>query len=143
MAWPPIEALVPHRAPMLLIDRVASVEGATMTCELTVRAGAMFVDAGAVPAAVFVEYMAQTAAAHEGLSSMRGSPRAGRLLGVREAVFDVDRALVGEVLTVKATRDWDDGESALYLGEVRGADGRRYASARFHVHRADVKETER
>lgn len=137
MAWPPIEALVPHRAPMLLLDRVAGFEGATITCTLTVREGAMFVERDGVGSAVFLEYMAQAAAAHAGLAKRGDGARGGRLLGARELVLDVDGVRVGEALTVRATLDWDDGVTALYLGEVRGADGRRYASARFHVLRVD------
>lgn len=135
MAFAPIEELVPHRAPMLLLDRVTAFEGASVTCEVTVRDGAMFVEEGRVASPVFLEYMAQTAAAHAGLTAHHGASRAGMLLGARELVLDVDEARVGEVLTVTATLDADDGVTALYLGEVRGEGGRRYAAARFHVHR--------
>ena len=140
MEWPPLETLVPHRAPMLLLDRVTGFEGASVSCELTVREGAMFVTDEGVAASVFIEYMAQAAAAHAGLTAIGAVARAGSLLGAREFVLDVDRARIGEVLTVRATLDWDDGVSALYLGEVRSAEGRRYASAKFHVHRNDAKK---
>ncbi len=133
----PLEALVPHRGPMLLLDRVTGREGPTVTCEVTVREGATFVEGGRVPAAAFLEYMAQAAAAHAGLRGEGG--RAGFLLGARELVLHADGAAVGERLEVRATLDWEGGAMASYLGEVRDARGRALASAQFNVYRGDLK----
>lgn len=140
MALPPLEALVPHRAPMMLLDEVTHFEGPAVTCVVTVREGAMFVREGAVPAAVFLEYMAQAAAAHAGLSAQGERPRKGYLLGAREMKLHVDGAPVGARLTVRATLDWDDGVTALYLAEVEDEDGRALASAQLNVHRGEARK---
>ncbi|HTJ94407.1 MAG TPA: hotdog family protein [Pararobbsia sp.] len=85
-ALPPIEAIVPHRGTMLLLDAIRAYDATSVTANATVRAGAWYVDQdGAMPAWIGIELMAQAIAAHEGLLSMQdGHPaRPGVLLGSR------------------------------------------------------------
>ena len=80
--------LVPHRAPMLLLDRVVSIDGLTLCAEVTFHRDCMFFDpsTGQVGAWIGIEYMAQAIAALEGsLSLQRGLPvQVGFLLGTRQ-----------------------------------------------------------
>ena len=69
--YPPIVELVPHRPPMLLLDRVLSYDGECVVCETVLEPESPFVDEGEVPAIVGIEYMAQTIAAGAGLSRAR------------------------------------------------------------------------
>jgi len=80
-----IGALLPHAGPMLLLDRVVEAEGKRICCEATVRSDGLFDRAGAVPAYLGLEYMAQAIAALSGLHArQRGEPaRLGFLLGTR------------------------------------------------------------
>ena len=82
----PVEAIIPHRGTMLLIDAVDSFDEETLTARATVHADAWYADAqGAMPAWIGIELMAQAIAAHVALLAMRGGGRArpGVLLGSR------------------------------------------------------------
>jgi predicted hotdog family 3-hydroxylacyl-ACP dehydratase len=82
----PIEAIIPHRGTMLLIDGVNAFSEETLSARATVHADAWYADAqGAMPAWIGIELMAQTIAAHVALLAMRGGGRArpGVLLGSR------------------------------------------------------------
>ena len=82
----PIEAIIPHRGTMLLIDAVNTFSEDALSARATVRADAWYADAdGAMPAWIGIELMAQTIAAHVALLAMRGGGRArpGVLLGSR------------------------------------------------------------
>ena len=73
--YPPIEQLLPHRPPMILIDRLVWTNGVATVCEVTIGPHSMFIQAVGVPAFVGIEYMAQTVAAHGATSPIwRGSP---------------------------------------------------------------------
>ncbi|AJZ57933.1 putative beta-hydroxyacyl-(Acyl-carrier-protein) dehydratase FabA/FabZ [Paraburkholderia fungorum] len=82
----PIEAIIPHRGTMLLLDGVDTFGEDTVSARATVRADAWYADAaGAMPAWIGIELMAQTIAAHVALLAMRGggTARPGVLLGSR------------------------------------------------------------
>ncbi|CAE6788227.1 hotdog family protein [Paraburkholderia haematera] len=82
----PIEAIIPHRGTMLLIDAVSTFSEEALSARATVRADAWYADAdGAMPAWIGIELMAQAIAAHVALLAMRGGgkTRPGVLLGSR------------------------------------------------------------
>lgn len=82
-----IEALVPHAAPMILIDSVTAQGPALTRSVVRIGEDSMFYEAPhGVPAYFGIEYIAQTVAAHAGLHALRqGEPvRVGFLLGTRE-----------------------------------------------------------
>ncbi|MFM0715971.1 hotdog family protein [Paraburkholderia strydomiana] len=86
LARQPIEAIIPHRGSMLLIDAVDTFGEETLSARATVDAHAWYADAdGAMPAWIGIELMAQAIAAHVALLAMRGGGRArpGVLLGSR------------------------------------------------------------
>jgi predicted hotdog family 3-hydroxylacyl-ACP dehydratase len=85
-SFPPIEAIVPHRGTMLLLDSVSACSDESLTAHARVHADAWYADAdGAMPAWIGIELMAQAIAAHVGLLSMRvgKGARPGVLLGTR------------------------------------------------------------
>ena len=66
--FPSIEELVPHRGESLLLDYVVAHDGKTTTAHVTVASHRRWQKSdGSVPSWLAVEYMAQCAAAHEGL----------------------------------------------------------------------------
>jgi predicted hotdog family 3-hydroxylacyl-ACP dehydratase len=82
----PIEAIIPHRGTMLLIDAVDTFSEDSLSARATVDAHAWYADAaGAMPAWIGIELMAQAIAAHVALLAMRdgGRARPGVLLGSR------------------------------------------------------------
>ena len=127
-ALPPIAEVVPHRPPMLLLDRVLSYDGQCVVCEVVVEANSPFIEAdeggGEVPAIVGLEYMAQAAAAGAGLSARAegGAPRMGFLLGCRNLTLAVDGFRVGDRLTVEARRTFGENELASFACQVRRGD---------------------
>lgn len=82
---PPIEQLLPHAAPMILLDRVAAVSEESLEAEVDIRPGSLFSNGAGVGAWVGVEYMAQAIAAWAGYHALqRGeSVKIGFLLGSR------------------------------------------------------------
>lgn len=107
MNIPPIAELVPHAAPMLLLDRVVEAGEDRMVCEVTIRADALFCDGEKVGAWVGIEYMAQTIAAMAGWrAKLRGWPvRIGFLLGTRKYTSHAGDFKVGDCLRIEAVRE--------------------------------------
>lgn len=126
--FPPITEIVPHRAPMLLLDRVLAYDGERVVCELTLEPNSPFAQAGEnggeVPAIVGIEYMAQTIAAGAGLSAHgKGAPaRVGFLLGCRSLTIAVDSFRVGDRLTIEARRTWGGNDLGRFACQVRRGD---------------------
>jgi predicted hotdog family 3-hydroxylacyl-ACP dehydratase len=104
--WPDIRTLVPHAAPMLLLDRVLAASDESLAAEVVIRAGSLFCGEDGVGAWVGIEYMAQAIAAHAGyLALQRAEPvRIGFLLGTRR--YECRRHVfpVASVLRVEVVR---------------------------------------
>jgi len=101
MTWP-IEELLPHAAPMILVDRVLSFDAESGLIEITVRAGHPFATEEGVPAHIGIEYMAQACGALSGCWSRQNGTavRVGFLLGTRN--FRASQALLPLGLTMIA-----------------------------------------
>ena len=112
MTLPGLEALLPHRAPMLLLDEVVRFDSESVTCRVTIRSDSMFAVDGQVPAWAALEYCAQSVAAFVGLRSHASgeAPRLGMLIAARELSLSVDSFAPGDVLSI---------ESKLQFGEAR------------------------
>lgn len=81
----PISALVPHRGPMLLVDRLLEDDAERIRVEAVIKPDQLFLTPEGMPAWVGLELMAQTVASWAGLRSLeRNEPvRLGFLLGTR------------------------------------------------------------
>ncbi|MEX3811761.1 beta-hydroxyacyl-ACP dehydratase [Paraburkholderia sp. BR13439] len=82
----PIEAIIPHRGSMLLLDAIDTFADSALSAFARVDPHAWYADAaGAMPAWIGIEVMAQAIAAHIALVAMRGGGHArhGVLLGSR------------------------------------------------------------
>jgi predicted hotdog family 3-hydroxylacyl-ACP dehydratase len=97
-----LEELLPHRAPMILIDRVLGVDGEEFRCGVSVRPESPFFEDGAVPAWVGLEYMAQAVGALAGCEGKAkgAGARPGLLLGARAYISRRENFRDGEELTV-------------------------------------------
>jgi predicted hotdog family 3-hydroxylacyl-ACP dehydratase len=135
--FPPIDAILPHRGTMLLVDCVSALGNETLTAHAAVRGDAWYADEhGAMPAWLGIELMAQGVAAHVALLAMRagGRARPGVLLGTRSykahvSAFARDAQLTINVHEVLRS---EEGHSA-YECTIEH-DGERYADAVIKVY---------
>lgn len=87
------EQVLPHRSPMILIEKVKRLSELSAQAVVDVSATTLFLDeAGNLPSWVGIELMAQTASAYAGLDARSNNlpPRIGYLLGTRKYLAYVD-----------------------------------------------------
>lgn len=111
---PEILSLIPHRPPMLLIERLLTIGETQASAELDIHAQSHFFEVGyGVPAWVGLEYMGQTAALIAGYQQREGlcAPHLGFLLGCRRYETQTGFFGLGKKLTVTATQATVVGES--------------------------------
>lgn len=140
---PPLEPadVLPHRPPMLLLDRISDYAEDWIEAQVDIRADSPFAQDDGVPAWVGIEYMAQAVCAWSGIEQRsRGeAPGIGLLLGTRR--YDSDRAAFacGLQLTVRAQLAWrDDQDLGAFECEIREG-GTCIARGQLKVYRpADV-----
>lgn len=105
---PEIHSLVPHAAPMMLLDRLIAVDTESLHAELTITPHSMFFDEQeqGVGSWVGIEYMAQAIAAYAGNQALsKGeSVRVGFLLGSRRYEARCSNFPLGSVLQVQIRR---------------------------------------
>jgi predicted hotdog family 3-hydroxylacyl-ACP dehydratase len=108
---PALRELVPHRAPMLLLDELVAFDERSATCALTIREDSIFAQDGRVPAWAALEYCAQCIAVYAGLRARaKGQlPSVGLLVAAREMTLEIDAFEQGDRLLVDAR--WDYGEA--------------------------------
>jgi predicted hotdog family 3-hydroxylacyl-ACP dehydratase len=112
----PVAELVPHRPPLLLIDRLESHDAGGSVARAAIRADNVFLEGGAVPAWAGIEYMAQTIAAHAGAAArLRGEPSAiGFLVGTRAYRSAVAAFPLGSRVTVTVRPLFAEGGLAAF-----------------------------
>ena len=87
---PPIESLIPHRDPALLVRVIAELSPEEITCIAVIPGDHPLVEQGGAPCLLGLEAAAQAAAALEAVSRPEPAavgPRIGYLVGVRDAEF--------------------------------------------------------
>jgi predicted hotdog family 3-hydroxylacyl-ACP dehydratase len=110
--YPPIEQLLPHRPPMILINRMVDATEMGSICEVTIGPQTLFLERAGVPAFVGLEYMAQAVAAYGGYKSYRaGEPvGVGFLLGTPQLTIHCQFFALGQTLKVEVTHVWGHNE---------------------------------
>lgn len=116
-----IEALIPHRDRMRLIDEVLTFDGdVAVTSSVVSERWPLYRD-GAVDSLVAIELVAQTAAVLEGLKrrqSGRGGTK-GWLVGIKEADFRLPCLPLSGLLVTEARRGCAMEGYAVFDGIVR------------------------
>lgn len=134
---PAIEALLPHQAPMLLLDHICTVDASQVRCETRVgpRHALLLDGEGHLPAWAGIELMAQTIAAWAGKQGrLRGEPvRIGMLLGTRKYRCQPARFAAGALLTIEASCLLQDGGMASFECRIL-QDGQECATARLSTY---------
>ncbi|WP_331344661.1 hypothetical protein [Cellvibrio sp. UBA7661] len=139
--------LIPHREPMLLINRIIELAGNFSCAEITISEQSSFFVAGkGVPSWIGVEYMGQTAALIAGYQLQQGTvaPHLGLLLGTRKYEVFVPYFCAGDVLQVRCSESAVVGESlANFQCEIINLrDQRCVARAKLSVFRKPLSEYE-
>jgi len=110
MGMPDIRSLVPHAGPMVLLDRVISVDENSLLAEVRIRSDSLFCNTDGVGAWVGIEYMAQAIGAWAGYTArLRGEPvKLGFVLGTRR--YECSRPIftLGSLLRVHVLRVFQD-----------------------------------
>ena len=126
--WPPhaMDAWVPHRGAMNLLDTVERFDDLAIEALVRVPSQGLFNTADGVPAWLGIEYMAQAVAAWSGARARAGggSPKIGYLLGSRRYEAAVASFPVGAELRVLAQCELM-GDNGLGLFDCRIEHGGR------------------
>jgi len=119
----PVDAacVVPHKSPMLLVDRLLELKERESISEMTVREDMVFVgENGKIDDASYPEIISQALAAMEGFREMgnRNPHQEGFLLGIKN--FEVlGSARVGDILRIAIYKVAKLGDFGIIRGEVR------------------------
>jgi predicted hotdog family 3-hydroxylacyl-ACP dehydratase len=114
----PIEAVVPHDHPMILIDELLNYDDCKAICQVSIHVGSNFYNAQkqSVPSYVAIEYMAQSIAAFANANEkdQGGEVAIGFLVSSRKFKVFVSEFILGEKLQVSVEQLYveDSGLSA-------------------------------
>ncbi|MBP5321237.1 MAG: 3-hydroxylacyl-ACP dehydratase [Kiritimatiellae bacterium] len=131
--WP-LEAVLPHRPPMILLSDYEpdSFTDEGVCASVTVTENDLFYDAAreGVPASVAIEYMAQTVACYVGLMQRRQArpPRIGFVLGSRKIEWTIPLFKRGEWYRIRARLLFTDDAFASFETVITDGDGETVAS---------------
>jgi predicted hotdog family 3-hydroxylacyl-ACP dehydratase len=131
-----IETLMPHRAPMRIVERVAAVEEYRIQTVSQVRESWPTCQDGQVMALTLIELIAQTASALQGWreGACLGAGR-GLLVGVREAFFKRATLPVGMKLHCHVQISHGVQSYCAFDGKVFDDSGEEIASAAVQAYR--------
>ncbi|MCH1931077.1 hotdog family protein [Shewanella sp. A25] len=111
-----IADFIPHREPMILIDRIIAHEADSLKTEVTITPNSAYFDDArqAVPNYVGIEYMAQSIAALAGVEAKlrEDKIRVGFLLGSRKLALHVEQFKLGQTYVTQVKRLYQE-ESGL------------------------------
>lgn len=133
----PIEWLVPHARPMILIDEVLYWDGSLLKAGLTIRPTMPFFRADkGVPVHVAIEFMAQSCGAFIGMEAMEKGEdvRVGFLLGTRNFAARIPWFVENARLVIVTSVSFRDAEIGVFDCTV-DCDGESVAQASLTLHR--------
>lgn len=136
----PIETLVPHAKPMLLLDCMTDRDEESFESEVVVTADSEFCEDGKVGAWVGIEYMAQTVAAFAGADGLTASQeiKVGFLLGTRQYECQVPYFKAGSILRIRVKKVLHDPQGLSVVEcSLRLKDGEELAKANLTVFQVD------
>lgn len=138
--------LLPHKPPMVFVDRVTAWDSAagTLVAEFDVSPESLFFDSreNGVPAYVALEYMAQTIGCFSGIfdreKTPTEAPRVGFVLGSRRLELSRDFFAPG-TYRVRVSKVFFDGEIGAFDTEIFSGN-ERVASGTLNVFRTESVE---
>lgn len=136
----PLDAVLPHRAPMILIDAIADWNEREIRTHLTIRASCpFFIQDKGIAAHVAMEWMAQSCAAFVGVDAVRARQpvKIGFLLGTRSFSAALDWFTEGEALDITARPVYRDANMGQFDCGVHRRGGPQLAKAQLTVYQPD------
>lgn len=123
MTFPPLEQLLPHRQPMILLTRMVEATGTTAACEVDIGPATQFCDGESVAAYVGIEYMAQAVAAFSGFHRHcdRQPIEVGFLISVPKFKSYSQSFRLGQTLRVEVAHVWGERQLARFHCGIRDA----------------------
>lgn len=140
-AWA-LEELVPHAAPMILIDEVTANSDGKVGARVRITEESLFYEPNrGVPAYVGIEYIAQTVAALVGMraKSSGGEVGLGYLLGARNYTAHVAYFPLGSLLTVNVSAEFESVDLAAYQGEIRDSTGQQLVETSINLYSGEIE----
>ena len=137
----PLEDLLPHRPPMVLIDGVESFDAAEkrLVARVTITENQLFYTEGGVPNWVAIEYMAQAAAALVGCHDKYLAPdrpvRPGLMLGTRKMELRLARFEAGKTYRIMVENVFNDADAASFACRIEDEAGETVATATLNAYR--------
>ena len=133
-----IAELLPHRPPMILLDRVDNFAADALTASVAITPSSLFCADGSVPSHIALEYMAQACAAHAGIVAReKGEPVGiGFVLGTRDFVSMVAGFAIGDRLDIIVTLVFNQARMGAYDCQIV-IDDRLVAKARLTVYQPE------
>lgn len=115
-----VSGIIPHKPPMLLIDRLLEVKERSSLSEMTVRDDMIFVDENKhLDDASYPEIISQAVAAQEGFrrSGGRNNLVEGYLLGIKKLEI-LGNSFVGDTLRISLYKKAKFGDFGIISGEI-------------------------
>ena len=134
LPWP-MESLLPHAAPMLLLDEALSHGEDSVTTRVTIRPDHPFAGPEGVPGHIGIELMAQTCGAWAGINARKHDEpvRVGYLLGTRRYTVDRSWFRFGDVLDIEAQLLFRDQGMGVFHCRIM-IEGKMVAEAQINVY---------
>lgn len=117
-----IEAILPHRAPMLMISDIVTKGDSTIHCRVCIKKDNPFLNEGILPGFVCLELVAQTAGIFLGVDALSQptakTPDSGAIVSVREMKVFPQAIGLGVVLDVTVKFLGGNQQAAMFSGKV-------------------------
>jgi predicted hotdog family 3-hydroxylacyl-ACP dehydratase len=137
----PIADLLPHKAPMILLDHVIGMDQESLQAAVRVTSGRLFFEDGrGMPAHVALEWMAQACGAWAGAQALDAGAKIklGLLLGTRSFRAECAWLEEGRMFTVQASLNYMDNEIGVFDCSVTDTASRaEVAVAQLTVYQSD------
>ncbi|WP_039849742.1 hotdog family protein [Grimontia indica] len=134
---PQLHELLPHEAPMILLDTLIDVGDLHVHCQVTSSESSLFFDKNmnGIPGWVGIEFMAQSVAAWSGYQASKDNkaPPIGFLLGSRRYKCDTPSFPAGALLNVRANHVMESNGMAVFACTIEH-EGEELASAQLNAY---------
>ncbi len=112
----PIEDILFHAPPMILIDEVEGYDEETVISSVTIRDTSPFLEDGVLPSYVGIEYMAQSIAAYSGIKARNqgGDVKIGYLVSARNLTLETPNFKIGDKLEITVQLVYNEVPMAVF-----------------------------
>jgi predicted hotdog family 3-hydroxylacyl-ACP dehydratase len=147
MSYRPIADYLPHRSPMIMLDKIISIQNDFISCSVMVSSDGTLApflnEQNELPAYYFIELMAQTIGIWNGFhaQSTQEKPKIAFLLSSRLFETQIPTAPLNTDIIIEAKLILKDEQLANFEAAII-IDHQNVAQARLNVYQPDQTETE-